>query len=192
MRVLTVTGSASTVETVADAVKTLDVPPPPTKDVELTAYFLVAKRQASQADDLPPALKPVVAELRNVLNYQSFSLLNTALIRAHDGAGSRVDGVAGDGTLVADFSLRLNRLNVEPGEKGATVHIHDLDFVLTSKESKPEGKSDETKPSPSPTSLARIETDIDVPVGQKVVVGKTAFGSADNALILVLTAKVTD
>jgi hypothetical protein len=38
--------------------------------------------------------------------------------------------------------------------------------------------------------LAAIRTNIDVPVGEKVVVGKTTFIDSGNALVLVLTAKV--
>ena len=73
MKVLTVFGSASTIEAVEEAVKKLDVPPPPTKNVEITAYFLLAKRESSSGADLPPAVKDVVAELKNVLNYQGFT-----------------------------------------------------------------------------------------------------------------------
>ena len=40
---------------------------------------------------------------------------------------------------------------------------------------------------------ARIATDVDVPEGKKVVIGKTsALEGADGALILVISAKVVD
>ena len=42
------------------------------------------------------------------------------------------------------------------------------------------------------TPIAGITTDIDVREGQKVVVGKANIDNSDNALILILTAKVVD
>jgi hypothetical protein len=49
--------------------------------------------------------------------------------------------------------------------------------------------------STSPTSFADtgISTDVDVPEGKKVVVGKTSgLEGSDSALILVISAKVVD
>lgn len=193
MRVLTVVGSPGDVGAVEDAVKKLDVPPPSKKDIEITAYFLLAKRDSSQSGSLPPALGDVVNELKKVLNYQSFTLLNTSLIRTRDGDGSTVKGVAGEGDQTAAFSLGFQHVNLMAEEKGPTLQLANLDFRLmrqgpwTSKDSHG-GSVVSTDAEP----LALIHTNIDVPVGQKVVVGKTSYLSADNALILVLTGKVMD
>jgi hypothetical protein len=43
-----------------------------------------------------------------------------------------------------------------------------------------------------PHGEAQISTSVDVGEGQKVVVGKANMDSADNALILVLTAQVIE
>ena len=193
MRVLTVSGRPATVEAVEEAVKKLDVPPPLAKDVEITAYFLQATRYASTATELPPELKDVVAELKNVLNYQFFTLLNTAIIRAQDDEGASVKGSAGPVTSPADFSLGFQRLNITNEDKGPAVHIRNLEFTIIHREPEPKSEtksSDEAKESSSHTNLAAIRTNIDVPVGEKVVVGKTTFIDSGNALVLVLTAKV--
>jgi hypothetical protein len=47
-------------------------------------------------------------------------------------------------------------------------------------------------PHPSGHFEVGVHTDIDVREGQKVVVGKANIDNADNALILVLTAKVIE
>jgi hypothetical protein len=52
-----------------------------------------------------------------------------------------------------------------------------------------DAKEGTTPAGPAP---AVIHTDIDLNEGQKVVVGKTSFASPNNALILVLAAKVVD
>ena len=193
MKVLTVTDTPARVEIVEEAIKKLDVPPPRAKNVEVTAYFLLAKRRAAETADLPPALKEVLAELKNVLNYQGFSLLNTAIVRTQDDEGANVEGVAGGDNPTDTFQLGFQRLNIEAGESSAVIRLTNLDFRI--QDNGRHEQKDSTGLSIStgaPATLAQIHTDIDIPVGQKVVVGKTAFGSPDNALVLVLTAQVTD
>jgi hypothetical protein len=186
MKVLTVVGSPEAVESVEETVKILDVPSPPElADVEITAYFLVAKREPSEAANLPSALNDVVAELKRVLSYQDFTLLNSTLIRTQVGRPGSVKGVAGEGNLAADFWFGFQSVLLRAGDKGPIIHLNALNFRL--QDPAREGHDNSGQ---SFQPMAQILTDIDLPMGQKVVVGKTAFGSPDNALILVLTAKV--
>ena len=183
-KVLTVVGPPATVAALEEAIKKLDVPPPPVKDIDLTAYFVLATRQPMQAGDLPLELDEVVAQLKGVLNYKSFQLLNTAFIRAQDGGGAGVSGVATIGSDAVNFRLNFRSADITLEGKVRTVRIRNLSF--------------EAEHSPNATALvakttsAGIHTDIDIVEGQKVVVGRTALGFPDNALILVLTAKVID
>ena len=79
--------------------------------------------------------------------------------------------MAGEGPTAADFGLGIDRLSIDPGEKGPTVHIHSLNFTISSREPRAETKSpDEAKQSHD--NFAQIRTDIDIPVGEKVVVGR--------------------
>ena len=183
-KVLTVVGSASAVAAVEEAIKKLDVAPPPTKDVDLTAYFVLATRQPMQAADLPPELGDVITQLKRVLNYQSFQLLDTAFLRSRDGQGASVSGVARVGSAPVDFRLRFERADIIPEGKARTVTINGLDFVA---EQPVTGGTLAAK-----TTSTGIHTNIDIAEGQKVVVGKTALDFPDNALILVLMAKVID
>jgi hypothetical protein len=183
-KVLTVVGSASAVAAVEEAIKKLDVPPPPTKDVDLTAYFVLATRQPMQAADLPAELGEVITQLKRVLNYQSFQLLNTAFLRARDGQGASVSGVARVGTAPVEFRLRFDRADIIPEGKARTVTITALDFLAD--------QPSAVTSLAAKTTSAGIHTNIDIAEGQKVVVGKTALDFPDNALILVLTAKVID
>jgi hypothetical protein len=196
-RVLTVVGPASAVAAVEEAIKKLDVPPvPPTpppplprvKEIELTAYFVLATRQPMQAADLPPELDEVVAQLKRVLNYKSFQLLNTAFLRARDGGEASVSGVARIGSSPVDFRLAFNRANIIPEGNARRVWIGGLDF----KAEQPVTPAGNVPALLTRTASAGIHTNIDIAEGQKVVVGKTALDFPDNALILVLTAKVID
>ena len=188
LKVLTVIGSSGQVEAIEEAVKKLDVPPPPTKNVELTAYFLLATRETSQGTVLPSSLNEVVTELKKVLNYQNFTLLNTAVLRAQDGHGADVNGAAAGAPSPAEFALQFPEINVVGAAEAPTVHIHNMSFeiwnVIETQASRLEGAAMRR------TNLASIKSNIDIPVGQKVVVGKTSFQTPENALVLVLTAKV--
>lgn len=188
MKVLAVTGSPAQVETVEEAVKKLDVPPPPARNVELTAYYLMATPQPSQATDLPPELNEVAAQLKKVLNFRSFHLLNTTLVRIRDGEGAQIHGAAGHPPGGAEFGLSIHRMDVGAGEKEPTIHLRDLSFSISESPTTIEPKGAATKN----LSHAELSTDIDIPVGQKVVVGKTSFEMSDNAVVLVLTARVVD
>ena len=193
MSVLTVAGSASQVQAVEEAVKNLDVPPVPGKSVEITAYFLVALRESNGPDDFPPALNEVVAALKKTLTYRSYSLTNTVIMRALDGQNGSISGAVDKGIPPDQFILNFQRATVITQEKQSIIHLFDLNFGIW----KPKHWERSSGPNFSDhevdtTNLAGIGTSIDMPEGQKVVVGKTAYGSSDSALILVLTAKVMD
>jgi hypothetical protein len=197
-KVLTVVGPASAVSAVEEAIKKLDVPPvPPTpppplrhiSDIELTAYFVLATRQPMQAAaDLPKELDEAVAQLKRVLNYKSFQLLNTAFLRAQDGGEAVVSGVARVDSSPVDFRLAFNRANIIPEGNVRKVWISGLDF----KAEQPAPPASNTTALLTKTASAGIHTSIDIQEGQKVVVGRTTLDFPDNALILVLTAKVID
>jgi hypothetical protein len=188
MKVLAVAGSPAQVEAVEEAVAKLDVPPPPVKNVELTAYYLMATPQATQASDLPPDLDEVATQLKKVLNFRGFHLLNTTLVRIRDGEGAQVHGAAGHPPAAAEFGLSIRRMDVGGEEKEPTIHLRELNFSISESPATIEPKGTATKN----LSQAALRTDIDIPVGQKVVVGKTSFEMSDNAVVLVLTARVVD
>ncbi|HVH69793.1 MAG TPA: secretin N-terminal domain-containing protein [Candidatus Dormibacteraeota bacterium] len=189
LKVLTVAGSTSVVESVEEAIKKLDVPPPPARSIEITAYFLLGTRQSVEGASLPKELDEVVNQLKRVLSYQGFRLLDNALIRAMDGERASVSGVATSQGERADFQFGFNHAQIVPEEKVTTIRIHDLNFVMERPERSVETKEIVTR---QPKTSAQIRTDIDLPEGLKVVVGKTSFYTPDNALVLVLTAKVVN
>jgi len=185
--VIIIRGSMSHVQAVADIIKQLDVPSPPAKDVELTAYFLAATPQPTQATDLPPELNEVATQLKKVFNLRGFRLLNSTVLRIRDGEGGHTQGAAGQPPSGAEFFLQITGMDIGAGEKEPIIHLHRLNFSISATPTPAEGKLSTGK-----TSSAQIATDIDVPVGQKVVVGKTSFETSDNAMVLVLTARVVD
>jgi len=186
LRVVTVTGDASLVGAVEEAIQKLDVPPPPARSLDITAYFLLGTRQSAEEANVPKELDEVINQLKRVLSYQGFHLLDTALIRTMDGESASVSGVANSQGEKADFHFGFNHVQIIQEGKVTTIRIRDLNFVME--------RPVETKQvvTPQPKTSAQIRTDIDVPEGLKVVVGKTSFYTPDNALVLILTAKVVN
>ena len=86
----------------------------------------------------------------------------------------------------ADFHFGFNHVQIIQDGKATTIRFRDLNFAME----RPVVTKDVV--TPQPKTSAQIRTDIDLPEGLKVVVGKTSFYTPDNALVLVLTAKVVN
>ena len=84
LKVITVRGRKETVAAVEDAIKRFDVPQPPDKNIELTAYLLVAGEQANQNANVPEELQGVVKQLSSVFSYRGFRLLETVVVRSRE------------------------------------------------------------------------------------------------------------
>lgn len=181
--VLAVTGSPQTISAVEDALKKLDVPPAPVKNVELTGYLLLGSPQGSDAPDLAK-LASVIKELRSLSPFKSFKLLESFNLRDRDGQKGHVQGFLSGfsptptkfGTFVPFYDFGFNRLSVTSSSGSPVVRLDGVGLRVQ------EAYSQD----------ARIDTDVDIREGQKVVVGKTNVNGADQALFLVLSAKLVE
>ena len=158
----------------------------PVRDIELTAYILVASPQGTSGDALPAGLEGVAKQLQSVFGFRDLKLLDTALIRAHEGSrGSEMSGnVTG---LVADttpaiYQLRFNSSAVRQAEGRTLIDLNSFRFGFK--------LPYETAPKQIGWMDLGFNTDLSIGESQKVVVGKSKFGSGNQALILVLSARV--
>lgn len=173
-RILAIKAPKEIMPAIEDAIKRLDVPTP-RKDAELTVFILMGSDQP-ESTALPAGLQPVVNELKKVLAYKGYQLIDTLMARGGDSHDISLTGAlasqnAGSpGTTGYSLSARLNVEN-------AGLRINNLRFVLN-------------VPNPvagSGATNVSINTDVEIPPGQQVVVGKATF--VDKAFILVMTAK---
>ena len=194
--VVSVRGDAATLAAVGEAIKKLDVPPQPRKSIDLTAYLLVASKQSSDGTGVPSELQDVATQLKGALGFQHYRLVDSLLLRTTDGSGGHLVGVVpwntGDAQKAKyDFSIDRAQLESEgttstqplvaDNQAGRSpVFVHGLNLSIDFSGPQLPGLG---------SNLSRINTDVELREGQKVVVGKTAFDSPDSALILVLTAK---
>jgi len=181
-------GSKEAVTSFAEIIKELDVPPVVKKDVETTVYMIVASAQPGNATPMTPELDPVIKQLKTVFNYKGFRLLDSFVLRSRDGEKGSTNGFleppqASSGNKIS-YGFRYNRVTIDGAENARLVRFDALSLSMKV----PVGST-------SPTSFADtgISTDVDVPEGKKVVVGKTSgLEGSDSALILVISAKVVD
>jgi len=183
LKVISVRAPKEVLAAIEESLQRLDVPQAPAKNVQLEAYLLTASGQGSSTN-IPGDLEPVIKQLKSVFNYQGFRLLGTLSWRGRDGKGGLVSGllpsVSGDSAQLTSYTLSINWVAITSEGKERTIRINDLalrlDFPV-------KGAGMQT---------AHINTSIDVHEGQKIVVGKANIDNADNALILILTAKVIE
>src|SRR5262245_53425267 len=176
LRALSVRAPKEIMPAIEETIRRFDVPPPPKKSVELTMFVVSATQQPSAAT-MPPALQPVITELRKVLSYTGFQLLDTMIIRGVDGETPNYNGLlppfASGISNPIPYSFRaILRLHINE-QKEPILRLDDMRFNAR-------------------TNFGEVglSTDVEVPRGQQVVVGKVTVG--DSALILVISSRMLD
>jgi hypothetical protein len=151
------------------------------RGVEARPRGLEALPAPAAATSLPPELQGVVAQLKRTLSFAAYRLADTLFVWARE-----EEGLATDGTSANDF-MGLGRLNyslnvraafITAAAGGAVVHLDGMRFMATNPKL---GRG-----------MVGVSGDVDIPEGQRVVVGNSGLGSPGNAIILVLSAKVVD
>jgi len=195
LQVIGVSAPAALMPTIEDTIRRLDVspappvPPPAPKNVELTVYLLLASDQEASAGSVPPDLESVVKQLQVTFAFKHFRTVDTLVVRSRDRYGASVNGIArfeSDVPHSSTYGFGYKAASVSSDEKGRSIRLDGLRFsarIVT----RQDGAG-----VPVESSAAGFGTDLDVREGQKVVVGKTAVGGTNTALILVITAKVLE
>ena len=82
-RVLSVSAAPAVVAAIEETIKRLDVPPPPIRSVEITAYVLECA-SSGEAGILPQDLQGVLVQLRKTFNYSGCALARTLFARGSE------------------------------------------------------------------------------------------------------------
>ena len=194
---MVVYGPPSTLEFVEEAVKQLDVPsvrPAQSKNrnVEITAWLVGAGRAGDSGSDVAPLLRPVIGQLRERFPYQGYRLLETASLRLRTRSRER-GSIAGlipdlavevEGADPASYVFRVHLNSIQPSPSGQTISINELalraNIPVRTSERQWHHKE------------IGIETQIDLPVGKTVVVGKAGVRGVVDGIFLVLHANIVD
>jgi hypothetical protein len=184
-KVLSVRAPQEVLAAIEESLKRLDVPQPPARNIVLDAYLLVASMHGS-TENIPSELEPVVQQLKSVFKYHGFRLLATSSLRTRDGHGGQTNGVLPsvlEGSMPTNYDFHVGSTTITSDSKERVIRIDDMRLGL-----RVQVKSEIDLQ----YHEVHINTSIDIREGQKVVVGKANIDNADNALILVLTAKVIE
>ena len=176
LHVVAVSAPSDVMPVVEEAVNRLDVPTAAPKDIDLTVYMVVASEQGNGMDGLPADLQSVANELKRIFAYKSFRLLDSVLLRTQPNNRAQADGVIAPANgRDTPYSFSVVPTGVTEDTKGRMIRLDNMQLNLRM---------------PGDHN-AGIHTEITVREGQRVVVGKSNMGT-DQALILVVTAKVTE
>jgi hypothetical protein len=194
LRVMSVRAPKDVMPLVADAIKRLDVPPAK-KGAELTIYVLSASDQQDvSGGPVPQSLQPVVAQLRNLFTYKNYRLVDTQILKGVDGERINANGLLPERAFTnkvsvpAQYVVQANFRVQSPDEKSPVLHLDRFWFNVQAPIATPGTTLSEGKP--YTLMNLGIDTQVSVPAGQQVVVGKTTIG--DSSLILVLSVVFAD
>jgi len=193
--IVVVIGPQDKVDTAEAILKQMDVPPParpaiaPKKDIQLTAYLIIASPNGVPGAALPKDLEPAVSQVASILPYKSFNLFDAVMVRVADGDGGMVAGVLPQGQQTfpsgGSFILRLRGLFLTEASPVALLRINSFDLAVSIVRGLDREGHEKTQ-------TVNLNTNIDMKEGQKIVVGKANIDGSENALIVILTAKVVD
>jgi hypothetical protein len=180
---------SAVIENIAQLIKQMDVPANGAKSVELTCYLILAS-PAGTAENVPAALKPVLDQLRNVLAYRSYSVIDTIIGRSTATHDISLEGgtakVSDSAPWIANYKL-IARPSVTGEGADQVVRLDPVRFTAQLETVNPE--VDPRYPaSRTVTTPVNVATSLDIKKGQQIVVGKSSV--RDHALILVISAKV--
>src|SRR5262245_50959267 len=192
-KTITVRDFPENIATIGEAIKRLDVPPPPKPpqpaqpvfpDVEVSVYVLMASYDESAGATYPPVLTDVIKQLQATLNYKSYQLLTPIVHRTrYDNGGIEARGTATlpDKSITGKYELKIGNISPENWRADSSrINLGTIGFFM-------EGIKDlETRP--IPLGETRISTKLSVRDGEKVVVGTASL--RDKAVILVLTTRL--
>jgi hypothetical protein len=189
-RTLTVRDFPENIATIAEAIKRLDVPPPPKPprptfpDIEVYAYILIASNGESEGNPSPAVLADVIKQLQMTLNYKSYQLLTSIVQRTRYENGSIDAGGTADlpdKSLSGRYQLQIGNINPETRQADSSpISFGGLQFQM-------EGYK-EADNRTLQVGITRINTRLSVRDGEKVVVGTASL--RDKAVILVITTKI--
>ncbi len=176
--ILTIRDTPENVAKILAAIKEIDVKP---SDVLFTVHLILGSETDGKTD---PELQndPIISELRKLLRYKGYTLLDTTFIRGVDREASEL--VLG---RKADFWLGL-RPEVAKGKPQDFIKI-GLRLRQTS------GVSQDPEMKAGPMSIPPkdlIASHVNLRSGDKTVVGVSKLDGGDKGLILIISAKVVD
>ena len=159
-------------------ITTLDVAPEPKPNVELAAYVLAASEKVAPSN-IPPDLSRMAEGLTSRFGFGSLRLLDTIFLRVDDGSGGRIEGSfpLGKSDELTGYQFHFDGATVAKQDGAYHVRLEALTFAVTGD-------------NPAGVQRALIRTNVEVDLGQKMMVGKATPRGTGETLVLLIEAGV--
>jgi hypothetical protein len=176
--VVVISDFSENVDMALKAIRQVDVKP---ADLQFTVQLILGAAEEEKGRE-PMLNDPVIRELRNLLKYKSYSLLDTSLIRAMDISDSQVrmgekadfefwirpKVIRDEKTSLIQMEVRLRQIRVAGVPPNAT--SSKVEYITTD----------------------LIGTTLNIKPGDKTVVGVSKLDGGDKGLILIISGKIVD
>jgi hypothetical protein len=176
--VLTVSDTPENVEKILAAVRELDVKP---ADVMFTVQLIMGSETEAQTD-AELQNDPVIKELRKLLRYKGYTLLDATLVRCVN-----MDNAEVKFGPKAEFELAL-RPEVTGDAKAPVVKTQ----VRLRQITRPGTPETDTMKAMQPVVTTLVESTLIIKSGDRTVVGVSKLDGGDKGLILIISGKIID
>ncbi len=153
----------------------------PPESYQIRVHLVLASPEQDAPGPLPAEIEPAVQQMRKAFVYKSYKLLDTVILQGvAESGGTQLQGmVANPAFQDATFTTQVKA--ILPLRDGSGVLLRGFQFVVR----KPRVMVD----SKFPASMAdaRLDTDLLIRTGQKLVVGKLALEQNGSTIFLIIT-----
>lgn len=186
--------STAFLQSAEELIRQYDVPPMnvgQNHDFEIVAHILVAGRTPVAGEELPAALADVVKQLKDTFGYTDVKLVDSALAHSREGRDAfvkgNVSGLADGATQPSTYEMTHTLVRFEPGGKKGSIELYGFHFKM-----RLAYVSASQTVSVTQWQDVAFQTDLNIPEGQFVVVGKSKVGTEDKSLVLVVNARAVE
>lgn len=175
---ITVSDHPENVEKILAVIREFDVKP---ADLQFTVQLVVGSTVPDERTDDPIGNDPVIRELKQLLKFKSFSLLDTTYVRALDRQLSQV-------TMGRTADLRLDLVpKCVREEKEDLIQVEATLYKVGPTSFMPTAQGPQSL-SPAPKTL--VNSNFTLKSGEKTVVGVSKMDGGDKGLILIISGKI--
>ena len=183
--------SMAFLQSAEELIRQYDVPPMnvgQNHDFEIVAHILVAARTPVAGEELPADLAEVAKQLKETFGYTDVKLVDSALAHSREGRDAfvkgNVNGLADGATQPSTYEMTHTLVRYEPGGKKGSIELYGFHFKM-----RLAYISNTQTVSVTQWQDIAFQTDLNIPEGQFVVVGKSKVGTEDKSLVLVVKAR---
>lgn len=177
-KLLVISDAPENVARVLEVIREIDVKP---ADILFTVQLVLGSESAEGQTDEALRNDPVVAELKKLLRYRTFTLLDQNIVRTVDQKGAEI--LIGKGP---EFVIAFRRPKYV---KDGADELIQADVRLVRIEREPARTSGQATPPPT-SSTSLVQTSLTMKSGEKTVVGVSRMDGGDKGLILIISGKV--